>query len=298
MLCSHVSEPGSWARPKTSRIELRPSEVLKRGEAYLGRRGAEDPRADAEILLMSILGVDRAGIYARSAPLTPLEARSFGRALCQRCDGIPVQHLTGEQQFRHITLEVRPGVFIPRPETEQLVQLGLDLLSGVGHPPIVVDVGTGTGAVALSVKWERPDAKVFAVDLSSEAVWLAARNAERSGVEVEINEGDLLAGLPRELARRIDMVISNPPYITAEDYQDLPREVRADPQFALVGGTEVHGDLAEQAAEWLKAGGYLLVEIGDSQGREVAGIFERRFTDVRVFEDLAGRDRFVSGRLP
>src|SRR2546428_9554918 len=121
---------------------------------------------------MLVLGVDRATLYTRAEGLSPEEARTFGRALCQRCTGTPLQHLTGEQAFRRITLAVRPGVFVPRPETEVLVGLAMDEL-GDREDPVVADVGTGTGAIALAIMDERPGATVFATDLSPEAADLA-----------------------------------------------------------------------------------------------------------------------------
>ena len=148
---------------------MRPAEVLRRASGYLDRHGVESPDATAEILLMHVLGTDRAGLYARTAGLDTREARMFGRAICQRGAGTPVQHLTGDQPFRGITLEVRPGVFVPRPETELLVEHAL-AEAGDREDPVVVDAGTGTGAIALAVKHERPDAMVFATDLSAEAV--------------------------------------------------------------------------------------------------------------------------------
>ena len=159
---------------------MRPSEVLARATSYLERHGVDSPRTSAEALLSVVLGTDRAGLYARVEGLTTAQARVFGRALCQRCTGVPLQHLTGRQAFRHLELVVRPGVFVPRPETEVLVDVALRSLDGAA--PVVVDVGTGTGAVALSIKHERPDASVFATDLSAEAIALATENADRHGV--------------------------------------------------------------------------------------------------------------------
>jgi len=226
---------------------VRPAEVLRSASDYLDRHGVESPRASAEALMMTILGTDRAGVYARTRGLDMREARTFGRALCQRCTGTPLQHLTGEQTFRRISLEVRPGVFVPRPETEVLVGLALAELEGVAGP-FVVDVGTGTGAVALSVKHERPDASVFATDLSADAVELARSNGSRLGLDVTFLEGDLLDPLPGELLGRVDVVMSNPPYIDPDVYDDLPAEVRADPELALIGGVELVDRLATDAA--------------------------------------------------
>lgn len=274
---------------------MRPADVLHRASDYLDRHGVESPRATAETLLMSVLRTDRAGVYARTRGLDTREARTFGRALCQRCTGTPLQHLTGEQAFRRISLEVRPGVFVPRPETETLVGFALEEIETVSSP-VVVDVGTGTGAVGLSVKHERPDAMVFATDLSAEAVALARSNASRLRLDVTVLVGDLLCALPMELGGRIDAVLSNPPYVDPDLYDDLPAEVRADPELALLGGVELVDRLATEAARWLRRAGLLALEIGEAQGAELVRRLEGRFGDLRVAPDLTGRDRVLLGR--
>jgi release factor glutamine methyltransferase len=274
---------------------VRPADVLRRASDYLDRHGVESPRATAEALLMTVLGIDRAGVYARTRGLDTREARTFGRALCLRCTGTPLQHLTGEQAFCRISLEVRPGVFVPRPETEVLVGLALAEIEALSSP-VVVDVGTGTGAVALSVKHERSDATVFATDLSAEAVALARSNGSRLRLDVTVLEGDLLDPLPEGLVGRVDAVISNPPYIDRDVYDDLPAEVRADPELALLGGVELVDRLATEAARWLRPGGLLALEIADTQGTEVVRVLEGRFRDLRVEPDLTGRDRVLLGR--
>ncbi|HEU4354070.1 MAG TPA: peptide chain release factor N(5)-glutamine methyltransferase [Actinomycetota bacterium] len=276
---------------------MRPSQVLVRATRYLERHDVPSARANAEVLLMHVLGTDRGGLYARTEGLDAREARMFGRALCQRCAGTPLQHLTGEQAFRRILLEVRPGVFVPRPETEVLVDIALRTLAGT-EAPVVVDVGTGAGAVALAVKHERPDATVLATDLSPEAVELARANAARLALDVDVREGDLFEPLPSEIRGWVDLVLSNPPYVTTEEYADLPEEVRAEPALALLGGVPLYERLAERALRWLRDGGVLAVEIGQTQGPAVAELFRRSFTDVRVHVDLAGRDRVVLGRRP
>jgi release factor glutamine methyltransferase len=274
-----------------------PADVVRRAAEYLARHDVASPRETAEALMMMVLGVDRASIYSRRDGLDAREARMFGRAICQRCAGTPLQHLTGEQAFRRISLEVRPGVFIPRPETEILVEAALERL-GPAEDPVVVDVGTGTGAIALSIKDERPDARVFATDVSPEAVELATANASRAGLDVLVLEGDLLEPVPAELRGWVDLVVSNPPYITSAEYEDLPAEVRADPATALLGGIETFERLAGSAARWLRDGGVLAVEIGASQGPAVAATIGNSFRDVEVRSDLAGRDRIVLARRP
>jgi release factor glutamine methyltransferase len=276
---------------------MRPSEVLTRATAYLERHGVDGARESAEGLMMTVLSTDRAGLYARTEGLTTWEARTLGRALCQRCAGTPLQHLTGEQAFRRVTVAVHPGVFIPRPETEVLVDVALECL-GERREPVIVDVGTGTGAVALAIADERPGSSVFATDLSPEAVELARENGARLGLSITVLRGDLFEPLPIALRGDVDLVVSNPPYVTAVEYDDLPAEVRADPRLALVGGTRLHGRLATEAIGWLRRGGALAVEIGAAQGPEVAKVMERSYEEVRIVPDLPGRDRIVVGRRP
>jgi release factor glutamine methyltransferase len=275
---------------------MRPSEVAARAADYLGRHGVESPRETAEALLMYFLRTDRAGLYSRDEGLDTRTARLFGRALCQRCHGVPLQYLTGEQQFLDLVLGVAPGVFVPRPETEVLVERALESLDGTDEP-VVIDVGAGTGAVALAIKRNRPQARVVATDLSEEAVAVARANASRHGLEVEVAHGDLFAPVPGELRGRVDLVVSNPPYVTLAEYEDLPAEVRAEPYEALVGGTDVHRRLAEESPAWLRPGGWLVMEIGAEQGDEIRRMLEEAFARVEVLPDLAGRDRVARGRL-
>ncbi len=275
---------------------VRPSEVVRRAADYLDRHGVDSPRTSAEILLMEVLGTDRASLYARGDGLSAAESKAYGRALCQRCTGTPLQHLTGHQPFRGIDLLVRPGVFVPRPETEVLVEVALAMIASL-PTPVVMDVGTGTGAVALAIAHERPDARVWATDLSPEAVELAAENAARASLDVTILEGDLLAPLPEGL--RVDLVVGNPPYVDVADSEGLPREVREDPELALYGGTEIHRRIAKEARGRLRPGGAVAVEIGERQGREVVDIFRTAgYGQVEIHPDLALRDRVVSARHP
>jgi release factor glutamine methyltransferase len=273
----------------------RPAEVLRSATDYLARHGVESPRETAEALLMRLLDTDRAGLYARADGLDQPTARLFARALCSRCRGAPLQYLTGEQQFRGLRLRVGPDVLVPRPETEVLVDAALDVLPG--GSPVVVDVGTGSGAVALAIKHERPEARVVATEVSEPAAAVARDNAERLGLDVDVLTGDLLSPLGQDLVHAVDLVVSNPPYMTPEEYDDLPDEVKAEPYEALVGGTDVHARLTAESPSWLKADGWLVVEIGAGQGAGVVDLFEANgFSEVEVQPDLAGRDRIVRGR--
>ena len=276
---------------------MRPAQVVRRAADYLERHGVDSPVPTAERLLAHVLGTDRAGIYAREG-LTSQEAKRFGRALCRRCAGEPLQHVTGEQGFRRLVLGVRPGVFVPRPETEVLVQAALDELVGVAAP-IVADVGTGTGAVALAIRDERPDATVFATDLSPEAVALARENATALGLEVSVAEGDLLEPLPAALRGRLDAVVANPPYVSHDERERLPADVRGEPALAVFGGVDLAERLFAEAAAWLRPGGLVAIEIEESTAAAIEGAAARNgFMDVAVRRDLADRDRVVTGRTP
>jgi release factor glutamine methyltransferase len=275
---------------------IRLSALLVRATRYLDRHGVESPRETAEVLLMDALGVDRAGLFARHDGVDAATTRRLARALGRRCAGTPLQYLTGRQQFLNLTLGVRPGVFIPRPETEGVVLAGLEAIMEVPRP-VVVDVGTGTGAIALAVKSARSDARVLATDASDAAIGLARWNADRLGLDLEIMAGDLLSPLHPGLRGSVDLVLSNPPYVDPEEFSALPPEVRAEPADAVIGGTLVHGRLAASAGRWLRPGGWLVMEIGAEQGTKARSLLECAFREVEVLRDLAGRDRVVRGRL-
>jgi len=274
-----------------------PAEVVRRAAEYLERHGVESPLPTAERLLSHVLGTDRTGMYAREG-LTSQEAKLFGRALCRRCVGEPLQHVTGEQGFCRLTIGVRPGVFVPRPETEVLVQSVLDGLTET-EMPTVVDVATGSGAVALAIKDERPDATVFAIDLSPEAVGLTRENAEALDLPVTVYEGDLLSPLPEELRGEVDAVVCNPPYVALEARDSLPPDVRAEPELAVFGGLDIYERLFEQAFASLRPGGFVAVEIEESRAEAVSKAAEQEgFEALSVRQDFTGRDRVVSGRRP
>jgi release factor glutamine methyltransferase len=277
---------------------VRPALIVRRAADYLSHHDVESPVPTAEILLANVLGTDRAGLYTRDEGLSTVEAKRFGRALCQRCVGVPLQHLTGEQGFRRLTVVVRPGVFIPRPETEILVEHALATVAEVSAP-VVVDVGTGTGVIGLAIKDERPDARVLAFDVSPDAVALARENAARSNLDVEVALGDLLDQVPATLRGVVDLIVSNPPYVEEDELAALPRDVRADPIMALAGGFDVYKRLLAQASEVLRPGGAVALEIGETQGAAIrAAASEAGFVTVEVHADLAGRDRVVMARIP
>jgi len=276
---------------------MRPAEVIRRGAAYLERHGIESPDANAERLMMHVLGAGRTGVLARTDPLSAAEARAYGRVLCLRCTGIPLQHLTGEQGFRRLVLEVRPGVFVPRPETEVVAGVALERIASAGTPA-VVDLGTGSGAMALAVKDERPDARVWATDLSPDAVELARANATRLGLDVDVRAGDLFDALPAELRGAIDLVVANPPYVPTER-DDLAPDALADPPLALFGDLAFAERLLDTALVWLRIGGVVVQEIEEGTGSAMTELARRvGFVEVAVLPDLNGRDRVLVAVRP
>ncbi len=271
-------------------------EVLRRSTEHLAGKGAERPRLDAERLLAHALGMERVELYMHlDRPLAPSELDDARALLSRRAAGEPLQYVLGEWGFRRLTLSVDRRALIPRPETETLVERCLALLDGA-EAPRVLDVGTGSGAVALAVADEHPGARVTAIDVSEGALSLARENAERTGLEVELVRHDLFAGLP---GSDWDLVVSNPPYVRDDELGSLAPEVVAwEPWLALVdrGHTEA---LVRGAPKALRPGGALVLEAHEDGAAAVASLLGGEgFVAVRTTQDLAGRDRVVEGRRP
>ncbi len=272
--------------------------------AYFEREGVEAPRRSAEWLLSAATGLSRVEVYAfHERPLTDEERTTLREGVKRRAAGEPLQYVTGEMPFRHIVVRVEPGVFIPRPETEILVDVALDAIAGVAAP-LVLEACTGSGCIACAIATERPDARVVATEISPRSAAVALENASRLGVagRVTVVECDLFAGVPAELRGSVDVVVSNPPYIPSADLPDLPAEVLGhEPHLALDGGADgldVVRRIAEQALGWLAPGGVLAMEIDESCGETASKGVGEWYQEVSVIRDLAGRDRVVVGRKP
>ena len=232
---------------------------------YLKGRGADSPRLDAEILLAQALGCQRIQLYTAFDDVPPEDQRTAFRELVRRrAEGTPVAYLVGRREFYSLSFKVGPGVLIPRPETELIVVTLLDLAKQLPSP-LIADVGTGSGILAVTVARHLPAARVKATDTSKVALEIAAENARQHGVaeRVQLIECDLLAGIDAE--PKFDFIMSNPPYVTTAEYEKLPRDVKNfEPREALVAGpkgTEVIECLIVQAAQRLRPGGHLLIEI-------------------------------------
>jgi release factor glutamine methyltransferase len=269
-------------------------DVLRRATEHLGKT-SETARLDAELLLAHALGRQRIELYTDfDRPLSNGELDGFRDLVARRARHEPVAYILGEWGFRRLTLGIDRRALIPRPETEVVVERALDHLRGL-EAPQVIDVGTGSGAIALAIADEHPGARVTAIDLSPEALSLARENAARTGLAIELLEHDLRAGLP---GGPYDLVVSNPPYVEPEELPALMPDVREfEPHLALVG-TGASEAVARAALEVLRPGGRLVLEVGDGQAASAAALLEGiGYTDVSTTPDLTGRDRVVDGIL-
>lgn len=264
--------------------------------ALVALRGArvDAPRLDAELLVAAAAGIDRAGLLSAGERPLPPRAISTLRDWVRRraIDREPLAYVLGRRGFRHLELAIDPRALIPRPETESLVELAVAELP---HGARVLDVGTGSGAVALAVAHERPDLEVLASDISLGAVALARGNADRLDLDVAIAHGDLLDAV----AGRLDAVVCNPPYVADSDRALLaPEIIRHEPPEALFAGADglaVIRRLVDQAAG--RAVPWIAIEVGLGQGDTVAGLLAGAgFAQVRVHADLAGVPRVLAGR--
>lgn len=275
-------------------------EALSEAVSFLKRRGIPQPRLEAEVLLAALLGEERVKLITHDRRLLPPSLwKEYQELLRKRGEGWPLQYLTGRQEFMSLSFKVNPAVLIPRADTEVLVEKVLSYKeTGTGSQiKHIVDVGTGSGAIAVSLAYYWPEVKVTGVDVSPEALAVARENAAIHGVEVEWIRGDLLTPLINA-RRKVQLVVSNPPYIPAGDLPSLSREVRKEPALALNGGPDgldYYRCLAAQAPSCLEAPGLIALEIGWDQGEAVRELLERAgFTGIEIGRDYAARDRVVT----
>ena len=269
-------------------------DLLVVGTEELSRAGVPSPRVDAEWLLAHALDVSRSELYANGDEAPAERERVFRELLARRASREPLAYVLGEWGFRRLMLQVDARVLIPRPETEVLVERCLELIAELAEPR-VLDVGVGSGAIALAIADEHQGAQVVATDSSQDALAVAAANAEQTGLHVELVLGELFAGLEGPF----DLVVSNPPYVAQEDVPELPPEVAEyEPRAALIESGETEA-IAEQALSRLEPGGSLALEIADGNAARVADLLHGLgYEQVTIGEDLAGRERIVDGRAP
>jgi len=269
-------------------------DLLVAGTEELSRAGVPSPRVDAEWLLAHALGVSRTELYADGEEAPAEQERAFRELVARRAAREPLAYVLGEWGFRRLTLSVDPRVLIPRPETEVLVERCLELIADLVDPS-VLDVGVGSGAIALAIADEHPGARVTGTDSSPDALAVASENMTRTDVSIDLVQGELVAGLEGPF----DLVVSNPPYVAPEDVESLPPEVgEHEPRAALIesGATEA---IAKQALSRLAPGGAVALEVANGKAGEVAELLRRLgYEQVTIGEDLAGRERVVDGRAP
>ena len=295
-----------------SQPELR--SLLAHGVARLESSDVASAALAAEVLLMHVVQRDRAWLYAHPEyELTPDEAASYVKLIGRRSEGVPTQYLTARQEFWGLEFGVGPGVLIPRPETEHVVEVAVERLGESPRQHVrIADIGTGSGCIAIALARELPHARIIGTDISPLALEYARRNAARSGTAlqiefVETNLLDALLELPEGTRPCIDLgfdlIVSNPPYVGWLEAATLPREVRehepAEALFAGERGLDIYPCLVNAAAQTLAPDGLLVVEVGYNGAAYVRSLLlSQRWSEVRVTRDLAGIERVISARVP
>jgi len=276
--------------------------AFKRGVAALREAGIENPALDAAVLLGYVTGESAVTVLLdRGSTLVPSQTARYSTLVRKRCGRIAVSRLIGAREFYSRKFHITDDVLDPRPETEILVEQAIRCLENTEGSPAVLDIGTGSGAIGVTVAAEIPLARVTATDISMAALAVGRRNAAYHSVLERMNfiQTDLLDGIRKE--ESFQVILSNPPYISLAQFDSLQKEVReGDPMVSLVSGpdgTECYPPLAERSLELLCTGGSLMVEVGAGQATIVAGLFEQAgFMDVQIVRDLAGTGRVVKGK--
>lgn len=258
--------------------------------------GVPDPRTDAELIAAHVTGLPRMNVRLMGEnELTSEQEQRFSSLLLSRAQRVPLQYLLGVQYFYGLPFQVDERVLIPRPETEELCEWGLSFLSR-RPAPSALDLCTGSGAIAVTLKHECSIAHVTASDLSADALALAKLNAEQNGAQVRFVQGDLWEPVGEET---FDLILSNPPYIPTADCDELQAEVRREPRMALDGGVDgldFYRRIAREAPQHLRSGGMIAVELGVGEAESVAELFgQAGLVDVTVRKDLCGIARMVGG---
>jgi release factor glutamine methyltransferase len=284
-------------------------ELIQVTSEYLEGKGVESAKLNTERLLADVLGLSRIELFFQhDRPVLGDELDHFRDLVRRRAQGEPLQQILGETEFYSRTFKVEAGVFVPRPETERLVEEAVALVAPPDRrllAPVAVEIGCGTGIVGISLALEVPRLSVYATDVNPAAIQLTRHNAHTLGAEprVQVFLGSRFDPLPGHLKGQVDLVVSNPPYVRTADIPGLSVEVaQHDPAEALDGGPDglvFYRALASAVGGWLRPGGHLAVEIGDEQGQDVEDILAASgLMDIRVIRDYADRDRVVTARSP
>lgn len=271
--------------------------ILTWTRQYFGEKGVDNPRLDAEVLLSHILGKERIYLYVNfDQPLEPAELATFREAVKKRAMRVPVAYITGNREFMGLKFTVTPAVLIPRPDTEILVEAAAARLKTMARP-IILDIGTGSGAIIISLLHLVPEAQGIAVDVSADALAVAKENAQRLGVSkrLEFRQGDLLAPVANQ---KFDAIMSNPPYISEAEMGGLAPELSHEPRLALTGGPDglvFYRRIVAGAGEHLSADGFVALEVGAQQARQVAELAgpDSGLQMSEIVKDYGGIERVV-----
>jgi release factor glutamine methyltransferase len=275
-------------------------EAINKGTDFLTRKEIDSARLQSELLLAHILGIARLRLYLEfERSLTPAQSDSFRDLLVRRGNHIPLQHLLGSTSFCGLPIIVSPAVLIPRPETETLADHAWSYLNSLQRPTTFADLGTGSACIPIAITTHAPQSQAVAVDISREALAIAAQNIEANKLtaRIELREGDFLTAL--QPPERFDVIVSNPPYIPSAEIELLQAEVRDhDPRLALDGGADglqFHRAIAQRAAQFLKPGGRVFIEFADGQGDALRQLFGSSGWEVHgIIRDLSGTERILS----
>lgn len=279
-------------------------EVLASSVEYFKKHNIENPRLDAEVLMAYVLDKERIQLYVDfDLPLQKEELDRYRELVYRRAHHIPVAYLTGIKEFMSLEFEVDRNVLIPRPETEQLVESIIEYCQENNKTvPNIVDIGTGSGVIAISLAHYIDEARVLGIDISDTALEIAGRNVKKHGLadRVKLVQGNILEPLIKIGKDNVDIVVSNPPYIDDEEYQALSQEVKKEPRIALAGGSdglEFYRKLIPQVEKVLKNGGLLAVEIGYNQADDIRNLFSSSWHNIIVKKDYNGCDRMIFANL-
>ncbi len=282
-------------------------DILRRSTAFLARNGIESARLDAEVLLANVLELDRIQLYVQyDRPLIPDELERYRDALKRRARRTPVAYVTGRKEFMSLDFVVDRRVLIPRPDTEVLVEAVISRLAALGvDDPLVVDIGTGSGAIACAISQELPGARVLATDISSDALEVAESNVARLGLagRVFLAQGDLFQPTIGTEFEHMDVLVSNPPYVSSNDIPSLAPEIsRYEPHLALDGGPDgldFYRRIAEGVPSRLTRRGFVALEVGNGQAVSVSEILEQAgLADLDTICDYSDETRAVIGWMP